>query len=216
MGDEWDDDEWDVDDSQLDSLNAQEDEEEEDLAVKEAELAKKLEAVELKKKGNARLQKEEEAKTKALEAKAAKKALALEAELEANMSPTERARLEEERAADDAMEAFGGPTVGNLGADKYAGAGDKVVLKDLKDHLKVRRSAVNAEARLSEEGGRVCRRRKKETYSRGGFTHTLPSWIDPSEQKLTEHSHNLPSLSLSLSLSIPVSIPSTLLRWAMP
>jgi len=57
------------------------------------------------------------------------------------MTPMERMRMEEERAADDAMAAFGGPTVAagggeNLAKDKFAAAGDKVVLTDLKDHLK--------------------------------------------------------------------------------
>jgi len=81
MGDEWDDDDWDVDDNALDALDGPSAsvtpvfEEEEDLAVTEKEKQAKINAVELKKKGNARLEKEEAAKQKALEEKAAKMSL---------------------------------------------------------------------------------------------------------------------------------------------
>ncbi|GMI61711.1 hypothetical protein ScalyP_jg7105 [Parmales sp. scaly parma] len=154
---DWDDDEWDVDDGALDAqLGGQPtpastfEDEEEDLAVSDALKQAKIDSIKLAKKGNARLDKEEADKMRLLEEKAAKKALELEAEMEANMSVDERALMERKRIEDADMEntndLFGGCAPAPDGDMSIVGmqpnhnttaaAGDKVVLKDLKDHLK--------------------------------------------------------------------------------
>lgn len=147
MGDNWDDsdDEWDVDDDALDAkLGLKKDggnnfDDEEDLALKEQAAAEKLMQVELKKKGSSLVAKKNADKERKEEAEDARKAMELEAELEANMSPDEqrameRARIEE---ADHELTAdlFGG--VDKMSISKGAQqAGDKVVMKDMKDHMK--------------------------------------------------------------------------------
>mmetsp|Transcript_7183 Transcript_7183/g.10579 ORF Transcript_7183/g.10579 Transcript_7183/m.10579 type:complete len:238 (+) Transcript_7183:89-802(+) len=152
---DWDDsdDDWDKSDDELDKrLGLTKihdappafDDEDEDLTVKEKERDAKASAQLNKQKGSAL------AKKKAAEAAAkdelelAKKAMQLEAEMEANMTAEERRLLERERQEADAMamadDLFGG--VDNAGPSGPGGpgsvmmSGDKVVMKDLKDHLR--------------------------------------------------------------------------------
>mmetsp|Transcript_25589 Transcript_25589/g.71508 ORF Transcript_25589/g.71508 Transcript_25589/m.71508 type:complete len:258 (+) Transcript_25589:261-1034(+) len=148
MADAWDDDsddEWDVDDDILDQrlgLVKNDEEEEVDLAIQKKKEAAKVQNEELKKKGHALAARKQAEKERAEEAELARKALELEADMESKMTLDERRELERKRVedADNALtdDLFGG--VDNA-AQKTAAmnaqqAGDKVVMKDLKDHLK--------------------------------------------------------------------------------
>mmetsp|Transcript_1179 Transcript_1179/g.1421 ORF Transcript_1179/g.1421 Transcript_1179/m.1421 type:complete len:270 (+) Transcript_1179:140-949(+) len=162
MADNWDDsdDDWDNsdEDDELDArlglkkLSTSDaavpafDDEEEDLAVKERDNAAKAQTAELKKKGNALSVKKKAEQQRLEEEELARKAMELEAEEEANMTPEER-RLAARRRIEEADNAltddlFAGVDsepkgVGQKGAAGGAmQAGDTVVLKDLKDHLK--------------------------------------------------------------------------------
>jgi translation initiation factor 3 subunit J len=158
MADNWDDsdDDWDKSDDELEKRLGQagisndapafDDEEEEDLLVKEKEADEKANKVSLKAKGSALAKKKalEEARKEELEL--AKKAMELEAEMEANMTPEERRQLQREREEADAKamadDLFGGVDDvkgggGGVGAGgKVMQSGDKVVMVDLKDHLR--------------------------------------------------------------------------------
>ena len=160
MADSWEDasdDDWDNagDDLDLGGLGpsssptkAAWDDEEEDEAIKEKKLAEEMAKVNLKKKGTALQQKKEREAAKKLEEEVARKAMEMEAEMEANMTPDERRALEKKRVEDADLEAAedlfggvdgprgGGGGAGGGGQGRAAGAGDTVVLKDLKDHLK--------------------------------------------------------------------------------
>lgn len=150
MTDNWDDsdDEWDVDDDALDAKlgitkndEAPKFDDEEDLAVKEKQAADAARQVSLKKKGSALAAKKQAEKDAAEELEIARKAMELEAEMEANMTPDERARLERQRIedADHALtdDLFGGVEKLSVSVGKGAQqAGDKVVMKDMKDHMK--------------------------------------------------------------------------------
>mmetsp|Transcript_80164 Transcript_80164/g.120485 ORF Transcript_80164/g.120485 Transcript_80164/m.120485 type:complete len:253 (-) Transcript_80164:248-1006(-) len=145
MTDNWDDsdDEWDVDDDALDAkLGLKKDDfaDEEDLAVKEKEAADKARQTELKKKGSALQAKKQAEKDKAEELEIARKAMELEAEMEANMSPEERRALERQRIEDADHELtddlFGGVEKLSVQSKGAQQAGDKVVMKDMKDHMK--------------------------------------------------------------------------------
>lgn len=146
MADNWDeDDEWDVDDDVLDAkLGIKTEEtagnwdEEEDLALKEKEAQAKEMQADLKKKGSALQAKRAEEKERQEELEIARKAMELEAEMEAKMTPDERRALERQRIeeADHALtdDLFG--AVEKMSVSKEQNAGDKVVMKDLKDHMK--------------------------------------------------------------------------------
>jgi translation initiation factor 3 subunit J len=146
MTDNWDDsdDEWDVDDDALDAklgITKKNDfDDEEDLAVKEKNAADKAEQTELKKKGSALQAKKQAEKDKAEELDIARKAMELEAEMEANMSPEERHVLERQRIeeADHELtdDLFGGVDKLSIQGKGAQQAGDKVVMKDMKDHMK--------------------------------------------------------------------------------
>ena len=107
-------------------------------------MAEALAKVQLKKKGTALQQKKDREAAQKLEEEVARKAMSLEAEMESNMTPDERRALEKKRVEDadldSAMDLFGGVDDGGKkaggGGGKSQGAGDTVVLKDLKDHLK--------------------------------------------------------------------------------
>lgn len=152
----WDDsdDDWDKSDDD-DELNArlglataapstnkapQFDDDEEDLAVLEKTRIDQLKQVSLKKKGNALAAKKKAEEERKEEEELARKAMELEAEMEANMTIDERRVLEKQRVeeADNALtdDLFGG--VDSVVATKSggAGAGDTVKMTDLKDHLK--------------------------------------------------------------------------------
>lgn len=149
MADNWDDgeDEWDVDDDALDAKlgikkvndNAGNWDDEEDLAVKEREAQEKAKQADLKKKGSALQAKKQAEKDRLEEIEIAKRAMELEAELEAKMTAEERRALERQRIedADHALtdDLFGAVDKMTV-TDTAQSAGDKVVMKDMKDHMK--------------------------------------------------------------------------------
>jgi translation initiation factor 3 subunit J len=159
MTDNWDDsdDEWDVgNDDELDArlglknlstAAPQIDDDEEDLTLKEKELASKQEHAELKKKGTALAEKKKAEQERLEEEELARKAVELEAEMEANLSPDELRQLKRQQIeeADNALtdDLFGGVDDGAKGK-AVAAAGETLVLKDLKDHLKHARKVANA------------------------------------------------------------------------
>jgi translation initiation factor 3 subunit J len=116
---------------------------EEDLAVSEKARLEKVATQELKKKGNALTAKKQAEQDRKDEEEIARKAMELEAEMEASMTPDElrtmkRRQIEE---ADNALtdDLFGGIDNKVSAANSAAvggGAGGPLVLKDLKDHLK--------------------------------------------------------------------------------
>ena len=163
-GDEDDNDEWDVDDDELDaklalnsagmtssSVATPKFDDEEDLALVEREKVAKQTNAELKKKGNALFEKKAAEKARFEEEEIAKKAMEYENELEANMSPEELRALERQRVeeADNSLtnDLFGATiNDGGVGAGKQLapGIGDKVVLNDMKDHLKYARKVAES------------------------------------------------------------------------
>lgn len=153
MADNWDDDsddDWDVDDDALDAkLGLKKSEpaavnnfdDEEDLALKEKAEQERLDGIVLKKKGSELAAKKKAEKDRKDDLEIARKALELEQELEANMTLDERKlmqRKREEEAELDMMgDAFGGGlTVSGVGSKGPQMAGDKVIMKDMKDHMK--------------------------------------------------------------------------------
>jgi len=154
--DESDDDDWDKSDDELDArlglLNVAPAattaafDDEEDLAVVEKEKEDKLNKIVLEKKGNALVSKKKADEDRKEEEELARKAMELEAEMEAKMTPQEKRELEDKRRedADNALtdDLFGigentGSTARQMGAGgKVMGAGDVVKMTDLKDHLK--------------------------------------------------------------------------------
>jgi len=152
MTDNWDDDsgdEWDVDDDALDAKlglkKVQENlptfDDEEDLALKEQQQREQAEQAELKKKGTALAEKKRREMEEKEELELARKAMELEAEAEKNMSPDELRRLKQrqiEQADHELTDVLFGAVDAKSGAavGAVAAAGDKVVMKDIKDHLK--------------------------------------------------------------------------------
>lgn len=164
MADTWDgsDDEWDVDDDALDDKlglkKVKEDlprfDDEEDLALKDKAEKDKQEYKELKKKGNALAEKKKAEKERLEELELARKAMELEAEAEGNMSPDELRAFKQKQIedADHALtdDLFGGGTKASPGVDA-ATSGDAIVLKDIKDHLRLARriaEAMNAHGKI--------------------------------------------------------------------
>ena len=153
MGDNWDDsgDEWDVDEDDIDQKlglkkvaeNLPTFDDEEDLAVKEKEEQEKADQANLKKKGNALAERKRAEKEREEELELARKAMELEADMEKDLSPDELRALKQKQI-EEADNALTDDLFGNV--DSKAGkaaavggvaeAGDKVVMKDLKDHLK--------------------------------------------------------------------------------
>lgn len=143
----WDDgsdDEWDVDDEALEArLKAKTSafQEEEDLAVKEREEADRRAFAENKKKGQALAEKKRLEAERLEDLEIARRQMELEAEAEANMSPEELRAYKQKKIeeADNALtdDLFGAVEAMQVSASNAAtGASDKLVLKDLKDHLK--------------------------------------------------------------------------------
>lgn len=158
MTDNWDDsdDEWDADDDELDArlglnkLTTNDDapafDDEEDLAVKEKALADKANLAELKKKGTA-LQKKKQAEQERLEEEElARKAMAMEAEIEANMTAEELRALKRKQVEDADHELtddlFGGVDSGPKA--QAMAAAETIELTNLKDHLKHARKVAQA------------------------------------------------------------------------
>jgi translation initiation factor 3 subunit J len=171
MTDHWDDDseddDWDVDDDALDAKLGLKKEQtstaattnfddEEDLALKEKAAQDKVNHETLKKKGSALAAKKLVEKTRQEEMEIARKAIELEAEMESKMTVDERKELERQRQEESDMalinDAFGGGGsssnantdggVGTMGAAQQAG--DKVVLTDMKDHMRHARRVAEA------------------------------------------------------------------------
>lgn len=154
MADAWDDsdDDWEKDDDELDARLQKVGiggasaaappvfDDEEDLALKEKEIKEKQTHQELKKKGNALLEKKMAEQERLIELEVARKAMEMEAELEANLSPDELRKLKqqqiEEADHDLTDDLFGGVDNQNKAKAAVASGSDKLVLKDLKDHLK--------------------------------------------------------------------------------
>jgi translation initiation factor 3 subunit J len=155
MADAWDDsdDDWEKDDDELDarlkkvgiggSAGAAAPpvfDDEEDLALKEKEVKEKQVHQELKKKGNALLERKMAEQERLIEIEVARKAMELEAELEATLSPDELRKLKQQQIeeADHVLtdDLFGGVDNQNKAGAAAAAGSDKLVLKDLKDHLK--------------------------------------------------------------------------------
>jgi len=149
MTDNWDDsdDEWDVDDDALDAKlgisKPQENnwDDEEDLALTEKVAKDKVNKETLKKKGSAYAAKKAAEEERKLEIEAARKELEYQTELEAKMTPDElraleRSRVEEADHAltDDLFGAVEKMTMDNKASGQQAS--DKLVLKDMKDHMK--------------------------------------------------------------------------------
>ena len=163
MSDAWDDsdDEWDKsDDDELDkklglvkvggddlpSAPAPTfEDEDEDLTLKDKELDERAAFKLNKAKGSALADKKAAELAAREEMELARKAMEMEAEMEANMTPEERRLAAREREEDDARamadDLFGGvDDPGSNGPSGIPGqammSGDKVVMKDLKDHLR--------------------------------------------------------------------------------
>jgi len=157
MGDNWDDsdDDWDKSDDddelarRLGNANIDAaappafDDEEEDLTLKDKAADERANAKVNKAKGSALAAKKAADAAAKEELELAKKAMAMEAEIEASMTPEERRQKALEREEEDGMAMadamFGvadkekGPT-GDRG--KAMMSGDKVVMTNLKDHLR--------------------------------------------------------------------------------
>mmetsp|Transcript_1831 Transcript_1831/g.3802 ORF Transcript_1831/g.3802 Transcript_1831/m.3802 type:complete len:259 (-) Transcript_1831:215-991(-) len=159
MTDNWDDsdDEWDANDDELDQrlgLKPVEDalptfDDEEDLAVKEKAAQQAKEQETLKKKGTALAAKKAAEKDRLEEIELARKAMELEAEAEANLTPAQLKALKQRQVeeADNALtdDLFGGvDSASGPGAAATSSAGDKLVLTDVKDHLKHARRVADA------------------------------------------------------------------------
>ena len=166
MSDAWDDsdDEWDKsDDDELDKKlghvkvggddlppSAPFEDEDEDLTLKDKELDEKAAFKLNRAKGSALADKRAAELAAKEEMELARKAMEMEAEMEASMTPEERRRAAREREEDDARamadDLFGGvddgpggsrgPNGGIPGGQAMMMSGDKVVMKDLKDHLR--------------------------------------------------------------------------------
>mmetsp|Transcript_35657 Transcript_35657/g.66003 ORF Transcript_35657/g.66003 Transcript_35657/m.66003 type:complete len:266 (-) Transcript_35657:250-1047(-) len=117
---------------------------EEDLTLKDKEADERANAKVNKAKGSALAKKKAAEAAAKEELELARKAMAIEAEMEANMTPEERRQKDRDREEADAMamadDLFGGVDSGPKGSfggtGKAMQSGDKVVLKDLKDHLR--------------------------------------------------------------------------------
>jgi len=172
MSDTWDDsdDDWDKDDDELDArlnkLGVQEKaapafDDEEDLAVLERARLEKEQTQELKKKGNALVAKKKAEQDRVEEEELARKAMELEAEMEANLSPDEFRALKQKQIedADNALtdDLFGG--VDKKVVAPVQGAGDNLVMKDLKDYLKHARKVAST-MKVSKPIGRIMVKRR--------------------------------------------------------
>ena len=149
MTDNWDDsdDDWDVDDDALDAKlglskpAANNFDDEEDLALTEKAAADKANKDALKKKGSALAAKKKAEEERQLEIEIARKELEYQAEMEAKMTPDELRAMERRRVeeADNALtdDLFGAVEKMTMDAKKGdQSGGDKLVLKDMKDHMK--------------------------------------------------------------------------------
>jgi len=160
MADAWDesdDDEWDVDDDEiakkLGMASVQQNlptfDDDVDLAVQERQQQAQAQAATLKKKGNALASKKlaEEAKKKELEL--ARKAMQAEAEAEAKMTPGEL-RAHKNAQEYEASESLADDLFGEKTSDaERKPAGEVLVLKTMKDHLK---HALTVATALREHG----------------------------------------------------------------
>jgi len=120
---------------------------EEDLAVKEKEQRERNAKQTVRTKGNSLASKKAEEKERLEEEDLARKVMEIESNMEENMTSDERRLLEKKRVeeSDNALtdDLFSGldnvrskSDSGSAGGGKKANAGDIVIMKDLKDHLK--------------------------------------------------------------------------------
>mmetsp|Transcript_876 Transcript_876/g.1584 ORF Transcript_876/g.1584 Transcript_876/m.1584 type:complete len:259 (-) Transcript_876:89-865(-) len=151
MGDNWDDsdDDWDASDSELDARlgmlttkDAKKEEipkfdDDEDLALKDQEEEKKLAAAYATKR-SALAEKRAAEKERKEEEELVRKAMKMEAEMEAQMDPDQLKAIKRKQIedADNALteDLFGG--IDSAKPRVQPQVGEKLVLKDLKDHLK--------------------------------------------------------------------------------
>lgn len=178
MADTWgddSDDDWDNDDDEDDQLDARLNklnvaagettnsvpkfDDEEDLAKIEKVREEQLQQVELKKKGSALVARKQADLDRKEAEELARKAVEMEAELESQMDPEELKKLKRQQIeeADNALtdDLFG--MVDNISKPAPAqAAGDKVVMKDLVDHLKHARK-VAACLKVSTGITNICR-----------------------------------------------------------
>ena len=176
MADNWDDsddDDWDVDDDALDAklgINKKEEpannfDDEEDLALTEKAEQERLDKITLKKKGSALAARKQAEKDRADDIEIARKALELEAEMEANMTLDERKMMERKRQEESELEMMGDAFSGGI-ADGGVGrgvqqAGDKVVMKDMKDHMKHARKVADC---MKVREGSLIQQKLKSFY----------------------------------------------------
>lgn len=158
MTDNWDDsdDEWDADDDELEARLGLKKvdqalptfDDEEDLALKEKALQDAKEHENNVKKGNALAAKKAAEKERKEEIEIARKAMEMEAEVESNLSPAELKALKQRQIeeADNAItdDLFGGVDDNDDNGKAAAGASAKLVMKDVKDHLKQARRVAEA------------------------------------------------------------------------
>jgi translation initiation factor 3 subunit J len=156
MADAWDDsdDDWEKDDDDdeltarlqkagiggVTKVSAPPEFDDEDLALKEKELKEIEVNQELKRKGNALMEKKMAEQERLMELEVARKAMQLEAEMESSLSPDEVRRMKQQQIeeADHALtdDLFGGIDNQPKTTSTITATSDNLVLKDLKDHLK--------------------------------------------------------------------------------
>mmetsp|Transcript_22595 Transcript_22595/g.28513 ORF Transcript_22595/g.28513 Transcript_22595/m.28513 type:complete len:264 (+) Transcript_22595:188-979(+) len=162
------------------------DDDEEDLAVIEKSRMEKLNTESLRSKGKQRKAKEDAERERKEEEELARKAMELEAEMEANMTIDERKIMERKRneEADLALtgDLFG--AVESVGAGPSAGAGrgmeagDVVKLKDVKDHLKHARKVAqclksNGKVHLAASFFKECIQESKDVLDDDAITEII-------------------------------------------
>lgn len=173
------------------------DDDEEDLALVEKARQEKLSKETLRTKGNQLAEKRQKELDMKEEEELARKAMELEAEMEANMTIDERRALDRKRIeeADNALtdDLFGavdavrsGPSVG-----KAMQAGDVVTMKDLKDHLKHARKVAqclkgNAKVHLATSFFKECIQESKDILDDDAITEIIKICNVIKNEKLTE------------------------------
>lgn len=228
MTDNWDDgsdDEWDVDDDALDAklgLKKEDNDtqipkfdDEQDMALVEKAAAEKANQADLKKKGSALAAKKLADKEREEEEEMARKQMEYEEEMMAHMTPDERKIHERKReeAADLAMaddflgvaddtRGPGAVVGGGSGGGGVAKAGDKVVMTDMKDHMKHARKVAET-MRVSiiwSSSSAVCFLGGKQKTPSSAFSSDSPK-ILPSNTSFIHDSRTMERSTSPLSLS---------------
>lgn len=125
--------------------------------MKEMKEAERIASIKLAKKGNALQMKKDKEENRKIEEEAARKAMELESEMEANLSIDERKKLERKRIeeADNALteDLFGGMSDGGMKSTSTNDNSAALVFKDLKDVLKHAKKVGAALKKGEDEGG---------------------------------------------------------------